>query len=406
VNGVAIDRPSDGLLTRRLEFVSGTYGDPEGGEFALTANCGGRDLLLRPCLPAPEVRRSGARGFWTPLRLQDWLDVVRGGGLHLEFAWRGRPAGTADLLVSPIAMEVATRFPIASERFDVPRARPAREPTLVFPGLGAVGGTSLNELMRTEAHRRGWGVPVHHEADHAESWARYDLAAHAPMRWVDGHHCWNAGDRLPGRCERITLLREPVRRLASVFNYGSLVHPDSFPFRTFEAFLASGCARRHSQAEALLRLSGMEDPERLSDPDLAAAASDELERSYAFVGITERFEESIFYICRLAGIDSVGVWTAALSAPRQADPGRVPGSLATALAAAVAADEAVYHRAAAVFERRLAEVDFGASLDGYVRAAAAAPELSDVHKTVECLRWRQVLTDAAIAMQTPSKEAA
>jgi len=395
---VRLDRPWDGLLVRRIETLCGSYQSPS-AHFALTATCQGRPLALQPCGAAPEAARADARGFWAVLVLQEWLDAATDGRLRIEFHWHGRPVGQQDLIVSPIAADVARRHPIPTKRYPVSLPASAREATtLVFPGLGAVGGTSLCQLFRAEGHRRGWGIPVHHEADHAESWARYDVRAQAPIRWVDGHHCYDAGKRLGVPWERVTLLREPKRRLVSLFNYNALVHPREFPFRSFSAFLESGSARRYSQAAGLLRLAGVRAVDRMSDAELANAAQEELGRSYEFAGLTERFEESIFYLARLAGLDSVPMWVSTLSAPRREGLDAVPPRLEPALREAVVADEALYRAVRDRFERTIRNVDFGSSLRDYQQDAAAASPLHDADKTVECLRWRQFLVETSTAV--------
>lgn len=395
---VRLDRPADRLLVRRIEPLSGSFECSEPG-FALTATCGGRPVALRPCAPAPEARPACVRGFWTYLVVADWLDVAAAGRLELEFYWDGAPVGREEIVVSPVAAEVARRCPVPATRYPVALPVSAREPTaLVFPGLGAVGGTSLCQLFRMEAHRRGWGVPVHHEADQPETWARFDLRLEPPIRWIDGHHCYDAGKRLGVGWQRVTMLREPERRLVSLFHYNGLVHPTSFPYRSLASFLESGTARRYSQAEGLLRVAGVRAPERMSNAELADAALHEMLSAYEFVGLTERFEESAFYLARLIGFDSVGMWVPTLGAPRREDLTDVPDRLAPALRDAVSADLTLYRAATDAFEQTLRHIDFGAPLERYQSDAAMLEPLSDSDKTVECLRWRQFLTETASAV--------
>ena len=399
VGDLRIERPIDRTLTRRIELVAGSYvSDCEG--FSLEAFCGERTIPLLPCRPAPEAA-SGRSGFWTMLVVQDWLEHVRDGGLDVEFSWNGRPVGRARLEVSPQALELAGAFPVSHRRYPVARAARAEDaPTLVFPGLGAVGGTSLGQLFRMESHRRGWSVPVHHEADHAETWARYEVPSAGPLRWIDGHHCWNAGARLKRPHCRVTLLRDPVRRLLSAFRYNALVHPREFPFRTLRAFLESGCARRYSQAEGLLRVAGVAGGEVLSDEALADAAWEELERSYAFVGLTERFEESVFALAALAGLDSVGMWSSALSSPRQAPTGWDATDGMEHLSKVLAADAQLYERARAQFDAQRIGTSSAVTPIAYKRDARAEPELSNAHKTADCLQWKESLERTAAAVRS------
>src|SRR5437868_5202953 len=76
------------------------------------------------------------------------------------------------------------------------RAGRARPPTLVFPALGAVGGASLNQLMRRKILHEGGTVPVHFEADHPALWERARAADRRVPRWIDGHACYGAAERL------------------------------------------------------------------------------------------------------------------------------------------------------------------------------------------------------------------
>lgn len=404
VGDLRIERPIDGTLTRRIELVAGSYASESEG-FALQAWCGERVIPLLPCRPAPEAA-PGRRGFWAMLVVQDWLDHARDGALDVEFSWNRRPVGRARLGVSPEAIELAEAFPISRRRYPVaPTERAKDAPTLIFPGLGAVGGTSLGQLFRMESHRRGWSVPVHHEADHAETWARYDVPSAGALRWIDGHHCWNAGARLKRPHCRVTFLRDPVRRLSSAFRYNALVHPREFPFRTLRAFLESGYARRYSQAEGLLRLAGRAGGEALSDAALADAAWEELRRSYAFIGLTERFEESVFALAALAGLDSVGMWSTALSSPRPAPTGWDATDGVELLAKVLEADAELYERAQAQFDTQMGGwVSNATAPVAYKRDARAEPQLSNAHKTADCLQWKESLERTAAAVRSAHGE--
>lgn len=388
---IHLDRPRDGLLVGRAELLTGWLAPATGAP--PVASCGDTPILLRPCFHPAMLERSDAQGFWGYLFVQELLGEVRAGRLAIELRAGARHLGTSSLRVTPSANVLATEYPLDLGSYDVPPppgAAPADPPAIVFPGLGGVGGASLNELMRVAMLRAGLDVPVHFEADRPDLWRR--LRERQPMRfrWIDGHGCYPAGDDLDGPHVRVTMLREPARRLLSVFDYGTLVHPDAFASAGFDEFLRSPAARRATQAVGLLRVAGVASPELLPEDELLDRARIELDDAYALVGVTERFEESVLTLCRLAGLASIGMWWRVLAAPRSARLEDLPPRTRARLDALVAVDRRLYEHAAARLQPPC-DSAFGAALARYQAAAATERPLPDVLKQLECLRWRQVL---------------
>jgi hypothetical protein len=264
----------------------------------------------------------------------------------------------------------------------------------VFPGLGAVGGSSLNRLFRTQMLRTGLATPVYDEANVPELWRR--VRAHprtGVFRWIDGHDCYDAVPAGAGGAARVTLLRDPIRRVVSLFNYGVLVHPEQFAGASFDDFVAAGEAAPRSQAVGLLRAAGC--AADLGDSALHRAARTELARRYALVGITERFEETIFLLCRLAGHATIGMWRPVLAAPRVVDADRLSAATRRRLTADLAVDLELYAEARARFDADVATAGLGTALHRYRDAAARQPTLPASAKAVACLRWRQLLAQHA-----------
>jgi len=254
--------------------------------------------------------------------------------------------------------------------------------------------------MRRTMAREGRAITVYSEADDGPTWSRV-LAAGAPeYGWVDGHACYGAADALGPGSARVTLLREPVRRLVSVFHYNALVHPRQFPFATLEEFVESEAARGFTQVAGLARCAGHA-IDGLPDADVGAIAERELAQSYAVVGTTERFEETIFLLCVLAGLDAIGMWWRILAAPKAVDVEQLPARLRARIEQVVEHDLRLYDRVETALCDRVASCGFGDALVRYKEAAAREPVLSDHDKFVECLRWRQVLAEAELAACRP-----
>lgn len=390
-----VDTPSGGIVSNRIELLSGSV--TAAAAPTITATCGRRELLVRPCVHPDSRWRNDVYGFWGFVVVQELLAEVRGGILPIELFCEGHHVATVQLRVAPAAAHLARAYPVSLGDYQVtPTAPRDGEPpvTLVFPGLGAVGGASLNQLCRMKAHREGWQVPVYFEANVPRLWSTMRMRAPAAYRWIDGHGCYAAADSLGVPFARVTFLREPRRRMVSVFRYNALVHAREFRFADLEAFVLSNEARGYTQAAGLLRCAGI-DPATLSDGELSRAAREHLERHYALVGITERFEESVFLLCRLAGYQSIGMWSRVLAAPRTFDPEALPLAARRRLDVLAGVDHELYDSAKRHLAERVAAAGFGDDLRRYRADAAGQSELPDVYKLRECLGWRATLERAA-----------
>lgn len=391
---VVVDRPTDHQIWDRAEIVAG-WVEGVASLDGVRVTCGADTLRSAACFHPHALGRDDVHGFWTEVIVQRHLGAIRDGMLRLE-VWRGESRlASLPLWIMPAARELAVSHPLDLADYPVPppAAAPPAPATIVFPGLGAVGGSSLNRLLRGTMLRRGWATPVYDEANAPTLWAKVRARRPATcFRWIDGHECYDAVPIGAGDAVRVTLLRDPVRRVVSVFNYGVLVHPERFAGASFEDLVAAGEARRHSQARALLRAAGR-DPDALDGLALHRAAERELAHAYALVGITELFEETIFALARLAGLATIGMWRPVLAAPRTVDPDRLGAATRRRLTRDLAVDLDLYEAARARFQATVTAAGFGAPLDAYRAAAARRRDLPATAKATECLRWRQVLGD-------------
>ena len=396
-----IDKPRDRLITGRIQTLSGWI-ESECPDFALLAVCGRREVRLRQCAHPVRHLIPGARGFWGYLVLQEFLGAIRREFLHVDLIWNGTRLTTLHLRISPVASEMARLFPLDLKTYPVGSGHPVFEPSkparaLVFPGLAQVGGSSLNQLMRWKMYQEDWCFPVYEDGNDAEAWAQFCGLEMQSVRWVDGHDCYRAADSLSQPSARITLLREPIQRYVSLFNYASLVHPHEFGYSSFEESVYSGIARQHSQSFRLLQYAGRGVSPSISDDELYMRAKQELDAAYALVGITELYEESIFLICELAGIESIGMWWRILSSPKSLRLGDLSRRVRNRLRRLLAVDLRLYREKKKDLLNLLRKSNFGTALNAYRKSARQQPELPDVFKTVECLQWRQTIAEERLA---------
>jgi len=397
-----LDRPADRLLTERLELVAGWIEDDR-PDSSLSLLIGRRELPLLRCVH-PGVAGGwlpeGAQGFYSYVALQDVVGFARSGFLAFDFAVDGQTIQREILRVSPTAVNLAEQYPLDLRTYPVdgrcnpfPPSDPPR--LIIFPSLGAVGGSSINSLFRFHMYRNQLDFPVFEEANDCALWgALRTRELHSRVRWIDGHDCYAAGDRQGPPWARITLLRNPLPRMLTAFNYGRLVHPYDFPFSNFEQFLASSRFRRQSMAFELLAIAGRATAEAEQDDDvLYREARTSVERDYALAGITECFEETIFLICLLAEIPTIGMWWRVLSTPSGLQIDDLGKDIRRRAEKALEVDFALYGEVKAKFSRLVEASEFGRALKSYKAQSRRRRELPDLYKMAECLRWRQLIAE-------------
>ncbi len=395
--GIQIRSPADRLITDRIQIIYATI-DTGPEPFALSACCGERDIPFQECDEPSNVAGTVQRSFVGYLVLQEVLALVRNGYLHIEFSYGHASFGPIELRISPLSMYLAEAYPLNLTKYrvgrQVQRHPDASSPrTLVFPGIRATGGASLRELMRLQTFREGWWASTI-ESRHRRG---RDAELSPRVRWIQGHNCYHAARALQRPYARITMLREPLARLLSVYNYNSLVHPFEFRFTSFEEFISSGGAKEFSQAVELLRCTGREVDTRMPDDELKSLVDHELDHNYSLVGITELYEESLFLMALLGQYESIGMWWRVLSAPRAVRIQDLRPEIRRELERQLAADSSVYHERRSDFCDRVADSDLGPDFTTYKRDSIEQPDLPDKYKVVECLRWRLVMAEWELA---------
>lgn len=386
------EKPFDRLVTDRVQPFSGWFKSELCG--AIEACCEGAPILIQE-FPYPEDSAFERRGFWGLLFLQDLLPRIRRARLEITVTVDGQRIGALTLFVSPWARSAAKRFPVNLRRYAVrARNRPFRgkpPQTIVFPGLGAVGGTSFNYLFRLEMLRRGWDFPAYFEANDLNLWSSLSARGARKLRWIDGHDCYSSAAQLSQSFARITLLRNPLRRMLSAYRFASLVDPYRFPFAGFEEFVESDQFRRITQSRSLLRLAGIQTPAGMPAKEEADVAWDHLERSYSLIGITEKYEETIFLAALLGGHDSIGMWWSMLASPRTFREADISGLILKRMESLLESDWILYRRAQRKLNETVEAAGFGMELGHYQEDGRRQKKLPDAFKMLDCLRWRMLV---------------
>lgn len=183
----------------------------------------------------------------------------------------------------------------------LPSAPPARPPCIVFLHIPKAAGQTLNAILARQ-YDESATVIVADPSNLERSFAR--VAHQRPVALVRGHVPYGIHERLGIDALYITMLREPVARVASMYEYikrspqhrlHDVVRAEEM---TLSRFVASDINREEVVDGQTRVLSGMLDgnPDELT----LGAALNNLER-IAVVGLSERFDESILLMRRRFG---------------------------------------------------------------------------------------------------------
>lgn len=180
-------------------------------------------------------------------------------------------------------------------------APPARPTCIVFLHVPKAAGQTLNAILARQ-YAQSATVIVENPSDVETSYAR--VAQQRPVALVRGHVPYGIHERLGIDALYITMLREPVARVISMYEYikrtpehrlHDILRTEQM---TLSRFVTSDINREEVVNGQTRLLSGMLD--RDPDEQTLAAALTNLER-IAAVGLSERFDESALLMKRRFG---------------------------------------------------------------------------------------------------------
>lgn len=272
-----------------------------------------------------------------------------------------------------------------TERYSVRLAAPAlpvaADRPIVFHGVNKSGSLAMERVLReayytqSRAHEffsHYSGVPKH-----LDTMAEIMRHSSGPRCFV-GHYIYQAFD-LPADALLVSQVRHPVPRMLSV--YGWLVRNDERKhgkgggIPDFETWLRGSKGRRHTQMSQFA-LGFAPDYKRklttISANDLADRAIERLERDFAWIGVAEYFEESIFAMAHICGLDSVAPWEKDMRNVWRQPLKEVDTTMLDLIESTMTHELRFYRYAVDLFRKRIAEIDFGPELGDYRLRCEAA----------------------------------
>ena len=253
-------------------------------------------------------------------------------------------------------------------------ARPIRvllhpDDVLFFLHIPKTGGNSLTSIL--DAHFAPWEIfPFHFTREAQNQFHALSPARLRSYRLVRGHYPFGPYSQLWKHMVQnpicLTMLRDPVFRTISQYrqiirNPADSAHKEVTSQRlSLEAFV---CHPRHHhnvvnhQVRRLVgsvrgASQGYEDPNALCHEALLVLAKQRLEQ-FAFVGLTERFRESVDLLTYTFGWDPVAEIPVLNAAPDPSSREAIPAPALDAITQRTRLDAQLYAYATELFEARL-----------------------------------------------------
>lgn len=203
---------------------------------------------------------------------------------------------------------------------------PESRRTVLFLHIPKAGGTTLGEYVYSQCRARedqdegllNAGVlfipyGFFKEADlQVPEYIRPTLGR-GDLRAVVGHFWFGVHEHVARPWTYVTLLRDPVERVVSLYHYLKLEER-----MTLDEFAASP-PFKEADNDQVRRIAGVDPEIGGCTRETLEAAKENLRRHFSVIGVTERFDETLVLLNRRLG------WTKEVASyPRNVNPGRRP----------------------------------------------------------------------------------
>lgn len=193
---------------------------------------------------------------------------------------------------------------------------------LIFVHIPKAAGRTLNSVLRRQ-YRHSETIEFNTLDKGLNGFMKIPLEERARARLVRGHVHYGIHHWLSRHARYITILRDPVDRVLSL--YGYILRQPKHPLHAqltasgagLEEFVRSGIDGTQVENGQTRQIAGIEDRDPTND-DLQAALSNL--RSFVVVGLTEQFDESLILMKRLFG------WRTPYYVSQNVGTGTSPGS--------------------------------------------------------------------------------
>jgi hypothetical protein len=265
----------------------------------------------------------------------------------------------------------APEFPVALTSVGLPvaDARP-----VVFHGVNKSGSLAMANVIRASYEAAGRGNQffcTYHGLPRSLSEFEAALSAHSGHGFFVSHYIYGRM-HVPASGLLVSQVRHPLSRTLSVYGWLKRNHLKKEGaldgFRPFDDWLSATKGKSHTQMSQFAAGFGPDRSARIramEPEEMCEIAVQSLERDFAWFGIAELFEESIFAMAHICGLPRVLAWHKDTRNKWRQSLAETDVSVIDQIRETMRYEFEFYERALGIFRERIAEVGFGSSLGAY-----------------------------------------
>ncbi len=176
--------------------------------------------------------------------------------------------------------------------------------TLIFLHIPKTGGRSLQSILLRKYSRHEVLLNAHEESIDWRSWPDERKRG---IRYMQGHFIFGAHQDLPQECSYVTMLREPIDRVISLFYYlkRNTRHPLNRVIverkMDLETFITSGISDEVNNNQTRL-VSGASD---MREDEMLDIAKEHIDNRFAIAGVMEHFDETLVLLKKQIGLRNI-----------------------------------------------------------------------------------------------------
>ena len=176
---------------------------------------------------------------------------------------------------------------------------------IVFIHIPKTGGMTLYSMIR-EIYRRSELHKINPAAESVEKYKQLPQARKDSLKAIYGHMNYGLRELLPADSDYVTLMRHPVQRVISHYYYVRRTENDPLRELAMRSSLYDWVARCNLEEMdngQTRRLSGMGQGIKFGEcsAEVLVQSKTNINRDFALVGITERYDETYLLMCKLFG---------------------------------------------------------------------------------------------------------
>ena len=180
--------------------------------------------------------------------------------------------------------------------------------TVIFLHIGKTAGSTMRQVLKRQfpssqtitvrARRRP-------REETLADFARLPEAERLRPRLIMGHTVFGLHEHVPRPCRYVTMVRDPVRLAISQYRYVLRTpghrHHDQAQGMSLEEYVESGLALEMDNSQTRAIAGDVGTRYRECTPEMLETAKRNIAAHFAWVGVTERFDESVVLLERTFG---------------------------------------------------------------------------------------------------------